>query len=87
MTYCIELGMVSVISGSRCNTRSLRNSNIKVNWIHCMVRRHEHLQESNIDKARNAGKSGGPSVRWLGGTEQDIQILDPAGWRTKAVAK
>lgn len=52
-----------------------------------MVRRHKHLQESNIDKARNTGKIGGPSIRWLGGMEKDIKILDPARWRTKAVAK
>jgi len=58
-----------------------------VNRTLCTIRRHEHLQESNIDKARNTGKRGGPSIRWLGGMEQDIQILDPAGWRTKAVAK
>jgi len=52
-----------------------------------MVRRHEYLQQSNTDKARNASKKGGPSKRWLGSIEQDIQILEPAGWRTKAVAK
>lgn len=79
--------MVSVISGSRCNTRSVGNPNIEVNRTHCMVRRHKHFQESNIDKARNTGKIGGPSIRWLGGMEKDIQILDPARWRTKAVAK
>jgi hypothetical protein len=79
--------MVSVILGYRSNTRIVSNLNIKVSWTHCMVRKHEHLQESNIDKARNTGKSGGPSIRWLGGMEQDVQILDPAGWGTKAVAK
>jgi len=79
--------MVSVISGSRCNTRSVRNLNIEVNRTHCIIRRHEHLQECNNDKVRYTGKRGGPSIRWLGGMEKDIQILDPAGWRTKAVAK